>query len=64
MIMSNYLTESDNGRCIFNDNIECDDGYCYTCPYYYEKNKNPKQLEMEEVLQKYGESKKEKKRRK
>lgn len=63
MIMSNYLTELDNERCIFNDSIECDSGYCYTCEYYYEANAQPKQLEMEEVISKYGKSK-EKERRK
>ena len=65
MIMIDYLYKMDNNKCIFNDNIECDNGLCHRCQYYYDViGEKPKQLEIEEVLQKYGESKKEKKRRK
>lgn len=63
MIMSDYLYELDNGKCIFNDNIECDDGLCRNCQYYYNVlTEYPEQIEMEEVIKKYGESKKKKRK--
>ena len=64
MTMSNYLTDLDNERCIFNDNIECDSGYCFSCQYYHEINNESKQLEMEEVINKYGKTKEKERRRK